>query len=43
MPEDDPKKRNPSITLAKNNLNWEPTVDFSLGINKTINYFRKIL
>ena len=43
MPEDDPKKRNPSITLAKKNLNWEPTVDFSLGINKTIEYFRKIL
>ena len=43
LPEDDPKKRNPSISLAKEYLHWEPRVDLDLGINKTIDYFKKIL
>lgn len=39
LPQDDPKKRRPDITLAKSLLNWEPRVDVIEGIKKTIEYF----
>ena len=39
LPEDDPKRRKPNIELAKNKLNWEPTVNLSKGLDKTISYF----
>ena len=41
LPEDDPKRRNPDITLAKNELNWYPKHDLDEGLVKTIKYFKK--
>jgi UDP-glucuronate decarboxylase len=43
LPEDDPKRRKPDITLAKQILRWEPMVDLRDGLIKTIEYFRKTL
>jgi len=43
LPEDDPKIRQPDITRAKSELGWHPKVDFSVGIEKTIEYFREFL
>ncbi|MEO6052830.1 MAG: UDP-glucuronic acid decarboxylase family protein [Chthoniobacterales bacterium] len=40
LPEDDPKVRQPDITLAKKILSWEPKVKFEDGIQKTIDYFK---
>jgi UDP-glucuronate decarboxylase len=42
MPEDDPKQRQPDISLAKSKLGWEPTVPLQAGLEKTIAYFRSI-
>jgi nucleoside-diphosphate-sugar epimerase len=42
MPEDDPKQREPDITLARRILGWEPKVDRLVGIQKTIDYFQDI-
>ncbi|MEO1007380.1 MAG: UDP-glucuronic acid decarboxylase family protein [Planctomycetota bacterium] len=39
---DDPKQRQPDITLAKSKLGWEPTVPLREGLEKTIAYFRSI-
>ena len=39
LPSDDPKKRRPDISLAKEKLSWEPKVPLSEGLEKTINYF----
>ncbi len=41
LPMDDPRKRKPDISLARNVLNWEPTVSLEEGLDKTIAYFRK--
>ncbi len=41
LPEDDPKIRQPDITLAKKILKWEPTTDVEWGIKKTIDDFRE--
>jgi len=41
LPADDPKQRQPDITLARKYLNWEPTVPLEQGIERTIDYFRK--
>ncbi|CAM8460253.1 WcaG Nucleoside-diphosphate-sugar epimerases [Candidatus Methylopumilus universalis] len=43
LPEDDPKQRQPNISLAKSKLNWEPKVSIEDGLKETIRYFRKIL
>ena len=40
LPGDDPKKRKPDITLAKELLDWEPKVPLAEGLVKTIAYFR---
>jgi len=40
LPGDDPKKRKPDITLAKELLGWEPKVPLAEGLAKTIAYFR---
>ncbi len=37
---DDPQKRKPDITKAKDILQWEPTVELRAGLVKTIDYFR---
>ena len=40
--EDDPKRRKPDITLAKDNLNWNPKCDLEYGLLNTIKYFKNI-
>jgi UDP-glucuronate decarboxylase len=39
LPKDDPKKRFPDITKAKNILKWEPKIALNDGLDKTIEYF----
>lgn len=43
LPMDDPRQRQPDITLAKSKLGWEPKVRLEDGLKETIAYFRKIL
>ncbi len=43
LPEDDPKTRQPDITLARTLLGWEPKVDLDQGLLTTIAYFRSAL
>ncbi len=43
LPEDDPKQRQPDITLAKDKLGWEPKVPLREGLEKTIAYFSDLL
>ena len=40
LPSDDPKQRQPDITLAKEKLGWEPKVGLKDGLVKTIEYFK---
>lgn len=40
LPPDDPKQRQPDISLAKRYLNWEPTIELEQGLLRTTNYFR---
>ncbi len=42
-PEDDPTKRKPDISLAKEKLNWEPKVMLDEGLDRTIEYYEKII
>jgi dTDP-glucose 4,6-dehydratase len=41
LPEDDPKVRQPDITKAKSLLGWQPKVPRSVGLKKTLEYFRQ--
>jgi UDP-glucuronate decarboxylase len=43
LPSDDPQQRRPDIGLAKEKLNWEPTIKLEDGLKPTINYFAGIL
>jgi UDP-glucuronate decarboxylase len=43
LPADDPKQRQPDITLAKSALGWEPKVKLEDGLKETIAYFRTIV
>lgn len=43
LPSDDPTQRKPDISLAKEKLNWEPSVDVKDGLLKTIEYFKKVI
>ena len=43
LPEDDPTRRKPDISLAKDKLGWEPVVSLSEGLKKTVPYFRSLL
>ena len=43
LPEDDPKQRQPDITLAKEKLNWDPKIKLNDGLEDTIKYFEKRL
>jgi dTDP-glucose 4,6-dehydratase len=43
LPEDDPKRRKPDITLAKEKLNWYPKVKLEDGLKETIKWFKKLL
>ena len=40
---DDPVRRRPDISLAREKLGWEPSVDLEEGLGKTIEYFEKVL
>ncbi|RNC81638.1 MAG: SDR family oxidoreductase [Phycisphaera sp.] len=42
LPADDPKQRQPDITLAKKHLDWEPKVPLAEGLKKTIEWFRSV-
>ena len=41
LPEDDPKRRRPDISLAESMLDWTPLIDLESGLKKTINYFEQ--
>ncbi|HZG00671.1 MAG TPA: SDR family NAD-dependent epimerase/dehydratase, partial [Chitinophagales bacterium] len=43
LPVDDPKQRQPDITLARKILNWEPKIQREEGLKITFEYFKKIL
>ena len=43
LPQDDPKQRQPDISLAKKELGWEPTIQLREGLEKTVEYFRGVL
>lgn len=44
LPQDDPKQRQPDISLAKQKLNnWEPNIQLEEGLIKVIDYFKKII
>ena len=42
LPQDDPKQRKPDITKARALLGWEPKVDRSEGLKKTLEYFKSV-
>jgi len=43
LPQDDPKQRQPDISLAKDKLGWEPEIKLEQGLNRTIDYFKSSL
>lgn len=43
LPEDDPRQRQPAISLAKEKLGWEPKTRLENGLKKTIKYFRAMI
>ena len=42
LPEDDPKRRRPDISLAISKLGWTPKIELETGLRKTIDYFSKV-
>lgn len=42
LPQDDPQQRKPDISLAKERLDWSPKIELSIGLQKTIEYFKSI-
>ncbi len=43
LPADDPRQRQPDITLAKRHLDWQPSVSLEDGLKATIEYFKQTL
>lgn len=43
LPQDDPKQRQPDISLAKEKLGWQPNIQLREGLAKTIQYFEEAL
>ena len=43
LPNDDPARRKPEITLARTNLNWEPKASLDEGLKLTISYFKQLI
>ena len=43
LPEDDPMRRNPDISMAREVLDWSPETDLEEGLISTIDYFKKLL
>ena len=42
LPVDDPERRRPDITLARDRLGWEPTIPLREGLERTIGWFRTV-
>ena len=42
LPEDDPRQRQPDISLAINKLDWTPKIELMHGLQRTINYFSEL-
>jgi UDP-glucuronate decarboxylase len=42
LPQDDPRQRQPDITLARERLGWEPKIMLDEGLQATIDYFRAV-
>jgi len=42
LPQDDPKQRQPDLTLAKKTLNWAPKIPLEVGLETTVTYFKKL-
>lgn len=43
LPSDDPRQRQPDITLAKQSLGWEPRIRLDQGLPKTVEFFDSLL
>jgi UDP-glucuronate decarboxylase len=43
LPSDDPVQRRPDISLARERLDWSPTIDLEEGLRRTIVYFQSLL
>jgi UDP-glucuronate decarboxylase len=43
LPADDPRQRQPDITLARERLGWQPRVALAQGLERTIAYFRALI
>ena len=43
LPGDDPRQRKPDITLAKDKLGWQPSIDLDTGLDRTIAYFKTVI
>lgn len=43
LPQDDPKQRQPDITLAKDKIDWEPKIQLRDGLKETISYFKTLV
>ena len=43
LPQDDPQQRQPTIDLARRQLDWQPTVSLEQGLSPTIDSFRNLL
>lgn len=43
LPSDDPRQRQPDISLAKSLLKWEPRIQLEEGLAKTIDYYRQLI
>jgi len=43
LPADDPRQRRPDLTLARNELGWQPAVTLDDGLKETVAYFRRLL
>jgi UDP-glucuronate decarboxylase len=43
LPQDDPRQRQPDISLARDKLAWEPKVSLEDGLKETVAYFRRLL
>jgi len=43
LPQDDPRQRQPDITLAKKELGWTPTIKLEEGLRRTIAYFKGVV
>lgn len=43
LPQDDPRQRQPNISLARNVIGWEPSIQLEEGLQKTIAHFRSVI